>query len=140
MVSGTLSQDSESLKFLKEFYLLPGEPEEILLGKTELDKLGSSFFETALSRSNVDPAPLGFWPEPLAATALAVADRTGAIEEILAWLYLARLHYGYAWRVLLDWRYFDEVKQHPRFQVFLHEEDEAVAEVERKIDKGDFPL
>jgi cellulose biosynthesis protein BcsQ len=140
LASGTLNGDPESLEFLKELYRLPAEPADILRGKTELSKLGSSVFEAALTRAKFSFIPLGFWPEPLAATALAIADGTKAIEEILAWLHLARLHYGYAWRVLTDWRYFDEVKQHSRFQTFLREEDEVVAEIEGQIDSGYFPL
>jgi hypothetical protein len=140
LVSGTLGRDRESLEFIKNSYQLPAEPAEILRGKTPLSLLGSSVFETTLLRTEVHLSPVGFWPEPLAATALALSDGTVAIEEILAWLYLARLHYGYAWRVLVDWSYFEEVKEDVKFQAFLREEDDVVAEIEGGIDRGDFPL
>ena len=140
MAAGTLREDAESLTFLNQFYQLPGTPEDILRGKGELSKLGSSTLEMAFDRSSYSDTPIGLWPEPLAATALAATDGPRAIEEILAWIYLARLHYGYAWRVLLDWRYFEEVKEHPQFQEFLHEEDEVVAAIEARIDSGEFPL
>jgi hypothetical protein len=138
--AGNLDKDLESLEFLRWLYQLPASPEEIILGKVDISEFEDSLFEAALRRVDYGPTPLGFWPEPLAATALALTDGTKAIEEILAWFHLARFHYGYAWRVLTDWRYFDEVKQHPRFQTFLREEDEVVAEIEGQIDSGYFPL
>lgn len=42
--------------------------------------------------------------------------------------------------MLLDWRYFEEVKQHPDFQALLQQEDEAVAYIEDAIDRGIDPL
>jgi cellulose biosynthesis protein BcsQ len=137
LVSGTLSEDPERAKYLKTLFKLPATPEEILLGTVKHASLNS---EMSFDRSIYAGTPVGFWPEPLAATAAAVCDGPDAIQEILAWIHLARLHYGYAWRVLLDWRYFEEVKQHPDFQAFLQQEDEAVASIEDAIDRGVYPL
>jgi cellulose biosynthesis protein BcsQ len=133
MVDGTLRDDADAMRFLQGFYQLPASPEKVLGGEFPP---GS----TPDPASAYEKTPAGFWPEPLAATALAAAGGAEAVEEILAWLHLAHLRYGYAWRVLLDWRYFDEVKQHPRFQDFVREEDEIVAAIEERIDRGEFPL
>ncbi|HEX4960692.1 MAG TPA: AAA family ATPase [Thermoanaerobaculia bacterium] len=140
LAAGNLRKGSKVLAFLKDFYRLPAESEDILSGEAELAKLSGYTLEMTFDRSAYSETPIGLWPEPLAATALAAAEGAGAIKEILAWLHLARLHYGYAWRVLIDWRYFDEAKSHPRFQAFLREEDEIVAAVEAKIDRGELPL
>jgi hypothetical protein len=51
-----------------------------------------------------------------------------------------RDRYGYAWRVLVDWRHLTKVKDHPRFQELLREEDEMVKEIESAIDEGVYPL
>lgn len=140
VADGRLREDSETLKSLLETFQLPAKPAEILRGEIAVGKLASSSLHLSFDRSIYTNLPVGFWPEPLAAVALATARGTDAIQEILAWLYLARLHYGYAWRVLLDWRYFDEVKQHPDFQAFLHQEDEVVASIEEAITRGKYPL
>lgn len=113
MAEGRLKENAESLKNLTD------------------DTVDSSIF------TNI---PLGFWPEPLAAATLAVTVGPDAIQRILGFLLRAQFRYGYAWRVLLDWRYFDEVKQHPDFQAFLHQEDEAVASIEEAITRGEYPL
>jgi len=84
--------------------------------------------------------PLGLWPEPLMAAALLVAKGPEAVEESLRWLGLARSTYGYTWRVLVDWRYFEGVKEHPAFREFLRAEDEEVEAIEAAIDRGEFTL
>lgn len=137
LVSGTLREATESLEYLRTSFKLPAAPKEILQGTVKRVGLNS---EMSFDRSIYASTPVGFWPEPLAATAVAVSKGPDAIQEILAWIHLARLHYGYAWRVLLDWRYFEEVKQHPDFQAFLQQEDEAVAYIEDAIDRGVYPL
>ena len=86
------------------------------------------------------PAPLGFWPELTIASAVAVVKGSKAIEEILAWLGVARLSYGYAWRVLVDWRHLEQVKGHPAFVEFLRKEDEHAEAIESAIDSGEYPL
>jgi len=140
LARGTLREDLGSHKFLAEIYRLPASPQEVLGGDVALRKLGSSTLEMAIDRGTYSDTPLGFWPEPLAATAVALLKGPEAIQEILAWLHLARLHYGYAWRVLVDWRYFEGVKQHPEFQDFLRQEDEVVKDIEAAIDRGEIPL
>jgi MinD-like ATPase involved in chromosome partitioning or flagellar assembly len=86
------------------------------------------------------PHLLGLWPEPLMAAAVARAKGYEGMDEVLAWIALARMTYGYAWRVLVDWRHLESVKDHPRFQGFLREEDEMVEEIESAIDQGIYPL
>ena len=90
--------------------------------------------------SDVQPAPLGLWPEPLMACALALVRGEEAMGPILTWLWWSRLSYGYAWRVLVDWRHLDSVKDHPAFVEFMRREDEQVEEVEAAITKGEYPL
>jgi hypothetical protein len=140
LANGTLREDLEALQFLSNIYQLPGGAAEILSGSIEPGQVGIFSLQRQFDRSVYAQIGVGCWPEPLAATALAAADGSKAVQKILAWLHLARLHYGYAWRVLVDWRYFDEVKEHPKFQAFLRQEDEVVAEIEGAIDRGDFPL
>lgn len=139
-VSGDLTQASESLRFLRGHYRLPAEPLEILRGNVPVAKLGSPVLEMASDPTLLSRIPFGFWPEPLAATAAALEGGAEAMDEILAWLHLARLLYGYTWRVLVDWRYFEKVRQHPRFQLFLQEEDDLVDAIEGSIDRGEIPL
>lgn len=106
----------------------------------EHSELFNYLIEDTFDDSIFTNIPLGFWPEPLAAATLAVNVGPDAVEEILEMLVRARFRYGYAWRVLLDWRYFDEVKQHPDFQAFLQQEDEAVASIEEAITRGEYLL
>jgi cellulose biosynthesis protein BcsQ len=134
---GTLGQASESLRALRVHYRLPVDPATILRGKLHWEKLGRPVLDIF---SAPTLTPFGFWPEPLAATVAALQEGTDAIDEILAWLHLARLYYGYTWRVRVDWRYFEHVYQHPRFQAFLQEEAELVEEIEVAIDRGEYPL
>lgn len=84
--------------------------------------------------------PLGFWPEPLMASAVAVVKGPEGVKEVLGWLMMARLTYGYAWRVLVDWRHLEPVKDHPAFVEFIRAEDEMVEEIESAIDRGEYPL
>jgi hypothetical protein len=84
--------------------------------------------------------PLGLWEEPLMASVLARVEGENAIDEILMWIKLARISYGYAWRVLVDWRHLDKVKTHPSFRQFIQEEDELVNKIESGIDQGIYPL
>jgi len=86
------------------------------------------------------PLPLGFWIEPLMASATAYVRGVDAVDETLGWIVLSRLSYGYAWRVLVDWRYLESVKNHPAFVEFLRQEDEEVEKIESAIDRGEFPL
>ncbi len=86
------------------------------------------------------PWPLGFWIEPLLASATAYVKGVDAVDETLGWLVLSRLSYGYAWRVLVDWRYLEPVKNHPSFVEFLRQEDEEVEKIESAIDRGEYPL
>ena len=140
LARGQLGKDQHAQRYLVETYGLPASPAEVLSGKTDLSKTGSSKLETVFDKASYSNTPLGFWPEPLAATAVALWKGSEAIREILAWFHLARLHYGYAWRVLVDWRYFEDLKQHPELQAFLRQEDEVVAEIEAAIDCGEIPL
>ena len=84
--------------------------------------------------------PLGFWPEPLMASAVALVKGPEAVEEVIGWLMLAKLVHGYAWRVLVDWRHLESVKDHPLFVEFIRQEDELVNEIESAIDRGDYTL
>ena len=86
------------------------------------------------------PVPLGFWPELTIGSAVAVVKGSNAIKEILGWLSVARLAYGYAWRVLVDWRHLEQVKDHPDFVEFLRKEDEHAEAIESAIDRGEYPL
>jgi len=86
------------------------------------------------------PSPLGFWIEPLMASATAFVKGVDAVDETLAWLVLSRFSYGYAWRVLVDWRYLESVKNHPSFVAFIRQEDEEVEKIESAIDRGEYPL
>jgi cellulose biosynthesis protein BcsQ len=136
LVDGTLQKNPETLRFLNDLYRLPATPSEILRGRF----IRSSAADVLFDRSTYANIPVGFWPEPLAATALVAAEGTRAVDKVLAWIYLARLHYGYSWRVLVDWRYFDAVREHAKFQAFLRQEEEFVAAIEKRIDSGDLPL
>ena len=86
------------------------------------------------------PLPLGFWIEPLLASATAYVKGAAAVDETLGWIVLSRLSYGYAWRVLVDWRYLEPVKNHPSFVAFLRQEDEEVEKIESAIDRGEYLL
>jgi MinD-like ATPase involved in chromosome partitioning or flagellar assembly len=86
------------------------------------------------------PLPLGFWLEPFIASATAFVKGPSAVDEVLAWIMLSRLSYGYAWRVLVDWRYLESVKDHPSFVQFLREEDAMVEEIESAFDRGEYTL
>jgi len=86
------------------------------------------------------PLPLGFWIEPLMASATAFVKGADAVDETLGWIVLSRFRYGYAWRVLVDWRYLEPVKNHPSFVAFLRQEDEEVEKIESAIDRGEYPL
>jgi hypothetical protein len=130
---GTLRDDEEALDFLRS--LLPAKATKLFQGDGEEARRGVPIEDTRLA--NFLPS---IWPEPLAATIVAITEGSNAVKRILEWLHLARSRYGYAWRVLLDWRYFEEVKEHPQFQEFLREEDEIVEAVEAAIDRGDYPL
>ena len=130
LTRGDLFRDRGSQQFLATLFHLPGTPDEVLQGSSGI----------SLDRATFAYTPLGFWQEPLAATGVALWKGPEAIKEILAWLHLARLHYGCAWRVLIAWRYFEGVKEHPDFDAFLRKEDEAIEEIEATIDRGDIPL
>lgn len=84
--------------------------------------------------------PLGFWIEPLMASATAYVKGVAAVDETLGWIVLSKFTYGYAWRVLVDWRYLESVKNHPSFVAFLRQEDEEVEKIESAIDRGEYPL
>ena len=86
------------------------------------------------------PLPLGYWPEPLLASATAFAKGPDGIFEVLGWINISRLIYGYGWRVLVDWRYLESVKDHPSFVQFLREEDAMVEEIESAFDRGEYTL
>lgn len=86
------------------------------------------------------PLPLGFWIEPLMASATAYVKGVAAVDETLGWIALSKFSYGYAWRVLVDWRYLDSVKNHPSFIAFLRQEDEEIEKIESAIDRGEYPL
>jgi len=86
------------------------------------------------------PSPLGFWIEPLLASATAYVKGVDAVDETLAWIVLSKFSHGYAWRVLVDWRYLESVKSHPSFVAFLRQEDEEVEKIESAIDRGEYPL
>ncbi|MCX7049795.1 MAG: AAA family ATPase [Candidatus Sumerlaeota bacterium] len=82
----------------------------------------------------------GFWPEVHIAAAVAIVKGKKAVEEVISWLTLAKIVYGYAWRVLVDWRHLKNVKDHPRFIEFLKAEDEEINKIESMIDNGTYPL
>ena len=84
--------------------------------------------------------PLGFWFEPLMASAVALVKGQEGAKEVIGWLTLARVVYGYAWRVLVDWRHLESVKDHPLFVEFIGQEDEMVDEIESAIDRGEYTL
>jgi MinD-like ATPase involved in chromosome partitioning or flagellar assembly len=86
------------------------------------------------------PVPFGFWPEPLLISALSVVRESRAVAEVMDLIRALRNRYGYAWRVLVDWRHLAKVKDQPLFQQFLREEDEMVEEIESAIDQGVYPL
>ena len=90
--------------------------------------------------SRPDPVPFGFWPESLLISALSVVRQGKAVGEVLDLIRALRDRHGYAWRVLVDWRHLNKVKDHPRFQDFLREEDSMVEEIESAIDQGVYPL
>lgn len=92
------------------------------------------------SFSRPDPVPFGFWPESLLISALSVVREERAVDEILDLMRALRDRYGYAWRVLVDWRHLDKLKDQARFQSFLREEDEMVEEIEVAINQGVYPL
>lgn len=83
--------------------------------------------------------PVGMWPESIVISAYAIA-RPKDVNSLLAWIKLARRSYGYAWRVIVDWRHLRAVASNPRFQEFVADEDERVAGIERGIDDGFYPL
>ena len=74
------------------------------------------------------------------ASATAFVKGVAAVDETLGWIVLSKLSYGYAWRVLVDWRYLESVKDHPSFVAFLRQEDEEVEKIESAIDRGEYPL
>ena len=86
------------------------------------------------------PEPLGFWPALMVASALSLLKGQEATKEILAWLGLARTVYGYAWRVLADWRHLEAVRTHPAFVDLLRAEDGHAKAIEAAIDSGEYPL
>ena len=90
--------------------------------------------------SRPDPVPFGFWPESLLISALSVIKEEKGVGEVLDLIRALRDRYGYAWRVLVDWRHLAKVKDQPLFQQFLREEDEMVEEIESAIDQGVYPL
>jgi MinD-like ATPase involved in chromosome partitioning or flagellar assembly len=90
--------------------------------------------------SRPDPVPFGFWPESLLISAVSVVREGKAVGEVLDLIRALRDRYGYAWRVLVDWRHLAKVKDHHRFQELLREEDEMVEEIESAIDQGIYPL
>ncbi|MBW8875453.1 MAG: AAA family ATPase [Acidobacteria bacterium] len=90
--------------------------------------------------SRPDLAPFGFWPESLLISALSVIKEEKGVGEVLKLIRALRDRYGYAWRVLVDWRRLAKVKDQPLFQQFIREEDEMVEEIESAIDQGVYPL
>ena len=114
----------------RDMWRLMHSPELMQRGMLEELGQGPSWFD----------APLGFWPEPLMASAVALVKGLEGVNEVLAWLTLSRLTYGYAWRVLVDWRHLESVKDHPAFVEFIRAEDEMVEEIESAIDRGEYPL
>jgi MinD-like ATPase involved in chromosome partitioning or flagellar assembly len=103
-----------------------------------VSKLPNELLKGDFSRPN--PIPFGFWPESLLISALSVVKEGRGIGEILNLVHVLRNRYGYAWRVLVDWRHLAKVKDHPRFQELLREEDGMVEEIETAIDRGVYPL
>jgi len=92
-------------------------------------------------RNDEEPQPpLGFWPETAMISALALVKGADAIEDLMSWIMLARMTYGYAWRVLVDWGHLDSVRRHPLFVEFLRGEDEQVDAIEKQFDDGTYTL
>jgi hypothetical protein len=118
---------------LKDLLSLPVQQQLRVLPAKTLDRLLQH--ETAGV-----PVPLGFWFEPLMAAATALVKGANAIQDVLTWVALSRLSYGYAWRVLIDWSSLESVKGHPAFLEFLRREDEDVKQVESAIDRGEYAL
>jgi len=106
---------------------------------TRPESIDLMFGVAAWGRTWID-SPLGLWPEPLMASATALVRGPKGVEEVVGWLMLSRLVYGYAWRVLVDWRHLASVKDHPLFVEFLRQEDEMVDEIEGAIDRGEYTL
>lgn len=84
--------------------------------------------------------PVGLWPELVLAASTAVVKGADAAHQVVDWLTLARLSYGYAWRVMIDWTHLESVKDEPVFKKFISEEDELVEQIESSIDGGVYPL
>ena len=95
-----------------------------------------------LDRRRYRPNPVGMWLEPLLAEGNAVVKGLGesGIDQVLGWLSLARHSYGYAWRVLVDWRNLKNVQDHPAFIAFIEAEDKLANRIEHAIDVGTLPL
>ena len=74
------------------------------------------------------------------ASVLAMARGESAVEQVLKWIEMGRLTYGYGWRVMINWKRLDAVKETSRFQEFLAREDAAIEEVESRFDRGIWPL
>lgn len=130
----------EQMRLPGPFSEMAGEPS--LMSRRMLDPRMTHeivFGEMHKGRSWAD-MPLGLWPEPLMASAVALVKGAEGVKEVLGWLMLARLVYGYAWRVLVDWRHLKSVKDHPLFVEFIRAEDQMVEEIESAIDRGEYPL
>ncbi len=121
----------------------------MLKARLESRNLGRSWHRRQLfagqfyyERAYFDEAgfPVGLWPELLLAAATAVVKGPASVQQVVDWLYLARVSYGYAWRVMIDWAHLESVRDEPVFRKFLTEEDELVEQIESSIDRGVYPL
>jgi MinD-like ATPase involved in chromosome partitioning or flagellar assembly len=74
------------------------------------------------------------------ASLIAASSGREAVDAVLRWIEIGRVSYGYAWRVIINWRRLDSVKDTDVFRKFIEEENAAVEEVESKFDLGIWSL
>ena len=73
---------------------------------------------------------LGAWPEPLAAAAMYCVWGEERVREVVRWIALARMNFGFGWRVLLDWNLLAGLKNHKHLVELMHRDDAEIKQVE----------
>lgn len=63
-----------------------------------------------------------------------------AVSTVLKCIEQARMVYGYAWRVMVNWKRLKRVQSCPEFKQFMAAEEAAIQAVEEKFDQGIWPL
>jgi hypothetical protein len=104
-----------------------------LLGAVFLDKVHFDLEEHGYRA-------LGSWPEPLAAAATYCVWGEKRIHDVIRWIALARMNYGYGWRVLLDWSLLSGLKNHGQLAELMQRDDAEIQQVEEEIDLGVYAL